>query len=254
MQKNRAGWTVLGLVMAGLSMTAVAQTNGGAAKVAAPSINAATPQRVLILGDSMMRLLSHSLERELAKHPGVTATTFTSLGSGLARLDAFDWLGKMRSAMDETKPDAVIVALGTNDKQALQADGSAVVQPGDPAWSTEYARRVGAAMDILVRGGSRQVLWMVLPDMRVAKNQSDAMEINAIIRQEAALRPVIHIFDTRSLLSRKPGTYSPYLIGSDGLPLAVRDADGVHLSRAGADLTAGKLTAAMGFADVAVKQ
>ena len=254
MHKNKVGWTVLGLVMAGLNMAAVAQTNGGAAKAVEPSINAATPQRVLIMGDSMMRLLSHSLERELAKHPGVTTTTFTSLGSGLARLDAFDWLGKMRSAMDEVKPDTVIVALGTNDKQALQADGSAVVQPGDPAWNTEYTRRVGAAMDILVRGGARQVFWMELPDMRVDRNQADAMEINAVFRQEAGMRPAIHIFETKSVLSRKPGTYSPYLIGRDGLPLAVRDADGVHLSRAGADLTAGKLTAAIGFADVAVKQ
>lgn len=253
MRRNSYWRTVIGMVMAVTSMTALAQTNDGAVQAAAPSAVASAPQRVLILGDSMMRLLSHSLERELAKHPGVTATTFTSLGSGLARLDAFDWLGKMRSAMEETKADTVIVALGTNDKQALQMNGGGVFQPGDPTWAAEYARRVGAAMDILVRGGARQVIWMELPDMRVAKNQADAMEINAILRREAGTR-AIRIFETKSILSRKPGTFSPYLIGIDGMPLAVRDADGVHLSRAGADLMAAKLMAAMGFADAAVKR
>ncbi len=244
MQKSGLVRTVLVLVAAGMSVTATA---------AAPATNAAAPRRVLILGDSMMQLLSHSLERELARRPGVTATTFTSLASGLARLDAFDWLGKMRSAMGEAKPDTVIVGLGTNDKQALQAEGSAVVQPGDPAWNKEYARRVGEAMDILVNGGARQVIWMELPDMRDERHQADALEINAILRQEAKLRPAIRIFDTKALLSRKPGTFSPYLIGRNGMPLAVREGDGIHLSRAGADLTAAKLVSELGLADLAVK-
>ncbi|MEI7435193.1 MAG: DUF459 domain-containing protein [bacterium] len=250
MLKNKAGWTALGLLMAGLNMPAVAQTNSAAARVVAPSTNAATPQRVLILGDSMMRLLAHSLERELARQPGVTATIFTSLASGLARLDTFDWLGKMRSEIVEARPDFVIVALGTNDKQAMQVDGGVIVQPGDEAWNKAYAQRLGTAMDILTSGGSRQVLWMELPDMRDARHQADATEINAILRKEAGLRPSIHIFETRALLSRKPGTFSSYLIGRDGMPLAVRENDGIHLSRAGADLAASKLIAAMGFSGV----
>ena len=67
---------------------------------------------VLMIGDSMMRLLGNAMEKELGKLPEVKASSFTSLGSGIARLDAFDWMAKSISLMDEKKPSTVVVFFG----------------------------------------------------------------------------------------------------------------------------------------------
>lgn len=192
------------------------------------------PKRVLIIGDSMMRVTAHATERALTKIEGVQSRAFTSLGSGMARLDIFDWMAKIDELVAEFNPDTTIVWFGTNDRQALRT-GANIIQTGDPAWEEEYARRVGLAMDKLTASPGARVLWLELPDMREAKISDDVNLINKIVKAEADKRPNVEFFPTRGLLSRQPGTYSPYVIGRDGMPLQIRDADGVHLNRAGAD-------------------
>lgn len=214
--------------------------------LAAPALGQTQPERVAFLGDSMMKLLGHQGSREMAKRPDVTVVTnFASLGSGLARLDAFDWMGKCETVMKEARPTLVIVALGTNDKQPLTVDNGQVVRPGDPAWAAEYGRRVGQVMDILIAGGARRVVWLELPDMKEPSLQADVNEINATVQAQAATRPAVTFFGTRVFLSRKPGEYTKYRIDSAGKPIEIRDVDGIHLSRAGADMVVQKLIAAL---------
>jgi hypothetical protein len=206
----------------------------------------AQPERVAFLGDSMMKLLGHQGSREMGKRPGVTVVTnFTSLGSGLARLDAFDWLAKFDAVMKETHPTLVIIALGTNDKQPLATAEGRTVRPGDPAWAPEYGKRVGQAMDILLKGGATRVYWMELPDMKEPQHQADSTEINAVVKGQAAERPAVTFFGTRSILSRKPGEFTKFMVDSTGRPIEYRDGDGVHLTRAGADFVVTKLIAAL---------
>jgi hypothetical protein len=45
-------------------------------------------------------------------------------------------------------------------------------------------------------------------------------------------------FETNKLLTRKPDTFSAYLVDNMGRPIKVREPDGIHLARAGADLVA----------------
>ncbi|MFO7534833.1 MAG: DUF459 domain-containing protein [Kiritimatiellia bacterium] len=214
--------------------------------LAAPALGQAQPERVAFVGDSMMKLIGHQGNREMSKLPGVTVVTnFVSLGSGLARLDAFDWMAKFDSVMKETRPTLVIIALGTNDKQPMATANGHIVRPGEPAWAPEYGRRVGQAMDILLTGGAARVYWLELPDMKDPRHQADANEINAVVREQAAARPAVTFFETRVLLSRKPGEYTKFRIGPTGKPIEIRDVDGIHLSRAGADLVVQKLIAAL---------
>jgi len=196
----------------------------------------ATPQRVLIVGDSMMQIPAHSLELALSRKPEVQTKAFTRIGSGLARLDVFDWLAQMRTLVDEFKPDTALVFLGANDHQAMKT-GDTVIQPGEPAWEVEYARRVGEAMDILGAGKGTRVLWLQLPDMKEDKNREDADLMNRIFAAEAAKHGVT-FFETRPVLSRTPGKFAPYVIQANGMPLRVRSSDNIHLSREGADLLA----------------
>lgn len=201
------------------------------------SVSGAPPAGVVVLGDSIMRALSHSLAREFDRYDGFKVVSFTYLGSGLARLDTFDWLGKIDAMMQAHKPTIVIMMIGTNDKQAIQVQSS-VMQPDTPEWKQEYARRVGSAMDRMIKGGAKTVYWIEIPDMPKQELQEAGFMFNGMIRAQAAVRPTVTVVASSSILSKTPGVYTSYLVDHTGKVLQVRNQDRVHLSREGADLLA----------------
>ncbi len=195
----------------------------------------AKPKRILVIGDSMMQVTAHAFNRRLDRIPDVENRNHTSLGSGLARLDVFDWLEKIQELVDDFDPDATVVWFGANDLQPMQTAGG-IIRPGSPEWSAEYQRRVGAAMDRLTKREGAYVYWLELPDMRDRRVQSDVAFINSLLVTAAGNRERAFFVPTRTILSREPGTYSPYIVGPRGMPVQIRDPDGIHLNRAGADL------------------
>ncbi len=189
---------------------------------------------VLLMGDSMMRLFGSAMEKELLKKEGVTASSFTSLGSGLARLDAFDWMAKASVLMEEKKPATVIVSLGANDHQVLMSASGEKIPVDTPEWNQEYGRRIGKILDLLVTGGAKRVIWLTLPDMKEPAHQEYASVVNKLVAEQAATRQTVMLFDTAPILARKPGKFVSYVMGADGSIITVRDRDGVHLSADGA--------------------
>ena len=108
---------------------------------------------VLLLGDSMMKLPSLAIERELAKtQPSVKAISFATIGTGLARLDAFDWLGKIDELCAQEHPKMAVVALGANDRQPMQLPSGGIVALGSPEWKTEYTHRIKPRPPARARG------------------------------------------------------------------------------------------------------
>ncbi len=193
---------------------------------------------VLMIGDSMMRLPGPSMERELAKHPaGIQASTFAGIGTGLARLDAFDWLAKIDELCAERKPKVAVVALGANDRQPMQlAGGDAVVQPGSPEWDAEYSSRIGKAMDRLQAGGCERIIWLLLPPMRDPVADAFAKHINEMVLAEAAKRPAVTPHDfSKMFADRRTGGYAERVMDpktAESIP--VRERDGIHLAPEGA--------------------
>ncbi len=197
-------------------------------------------ERVLIVGDSIMQAVSRALQRELTRAGDYRATAYTSIGTGLARMDLFDWNAKIRALVSESKPTIVMIMMGANDNQPMRT-ASGILQMHTPEWDAEYERRVSEAIDIMTNGGVKTVYWMELPDMRDATLQTDVQHINKRIATACATRPAASFQPVRSLLSRTPGTYSPYILQPNGMPLDIRAGDGIHLNRQGADLLAAEL-------------
>ncbi len=220
--------------MAGQWAVWLAAWTAATAMWAAPAEAPAAPARVLIIGDSMMKLPAHAIELALAGRAGVTTRAYTSIGTGLARLDSFDWMEKTRTLQQEFNPDITLVCFGTNDRQPMQT-ADRIVKVEDAEWEQEYARRVGALMDLIIARPAARILWLELPDMRDEKIQADVLLINRLVQEEAAKRPPVEFFGTRAILGHRPGKFTPYVIGTKGLPVQVRDPDGMHLNRAGAD-------------------
>ena len=226
-----------------MAMLMAAAVTGSAADPAAPEykkLPAGERAPVLMLGDSMMRLLGKALEKEFKKND-IEAKAFSSLGSGLARLDAFDWYAKIKSLLDETHAKTVIVTLGANDRQTLLDEKGNMFEYGTPGWRTEYSTRVGKAMDTLISNGTQHVIWLMLPDMKERTHQDYAQLANVIYAEQAAVesrKDKVVLYDMRPLLTKKPGTYSSFIMSPQGEALNVRDADGVHLTSDGSKLVA----------------
>ncbi len=191
---------------------------------------------VLMIGDSMMRLLGIAMEKELNAAGVTPAATFSSLASGLARMDAFDWFAKVDELMKQHKPATVVVSLGANDRQSLKDATGRVVPFGQPDWEREYGLRVGRIMDELIKGGATRVVWLLLPDMKEPAQQEYAQSVNALFKREAATetrKDKVVLFDMAPLLTRRPGTFSLYVMAPNGAALTVRDPDGIHLTNVG---------------------
>lgn len=221
------GW---GLLLAGGLCGSAAFAEGTGAK-----------SPVLMIGDSMMKLPGHAMERELSRLPGIKATAFSGIGTGLARLDAFDWLAKMDALCAEHKPKVAVVALGANDRQPLQLPaGKGVVQPGTPEWDTEYSRRIGQAMDRLLAGGCEKIIWLQLPPMREPVVSDFTKHLNTLIVAEAARRPQVVAHDFSKLVAdRKTGGFTERLMDpKTAASIRIRDGDGIHLSPEGARMLA----------------
>ncbi len=207
--------------------------------------NAETVQ-VYALGDSMMKIPGRSLEKALKKQD-ISCEALTSIGSGLARMDLFDWGAKASTIVAEKKPETVFVMMGANDGQPMQGSGR-VIQFGTPEWDAEYGRRAGNIMDTLTEGGVKLVCWIGLPCMRDKTIDEQVRSINQIVKEAASSRSAVTFFETYEMFSRKGG-YSSYIIQATGMPLDVRAADGIHLNRAGAQhLTSHLLETVIGAA------
>lgn len=189
----------------------------------------------LILGDSVMKTVSVSLERDLAQSAEFKPVSVTSIGSGLCRLDLLDWHAKIKTLTETEKPEAAVILIGSNDNQPMQTESGAFLQQGSDAWQAEYARRVGKCMDIMIQGGIKTIIWAALPDMREPDRQEHVVIVNRIVSAEAASRPAVVVLDTQKMFSREPGKFATYVAGPDGKPIYVRAQDGVHFNREGAN-------------------
>jgi uncharacterized protein len=202
-----------------------------------------TNSPVLLIGDSMMKLPGLAIQRKLLKETEIKVFSFYGIGTGMSRLDAFDWLDKMAALCKEHKPQAAVAAFGANDNQPISmADGS-IAQPLTEAWDREYSSRIGKAMDALIQGGCRRIVWLSLPPMRDEKLNSFVQRINLLAAAEAGSRTEVAIFDTGRIVSDpQTGVFTERLLNKKTAEtVLVRDRDGIHISPQGSRMLADAL-------------
>jgi hypothetical protein len=204
---------------------------------------AAEPLRVWVGGDSMMRDLSQSVQSLAAGNALLAVTPHYEISSGLTRPDYYDWPAALRSDMADTDAEVVVVMFGANDGQGLiAADGTTYQQVSDPGWQREYSARVSALMDQLQAGG-RLVLWVAQPPMRDGDFDARMDIVNDLYREAAATRPWVDLVETAPMFGDASGAFADRLPGPDGELHDLRQDDGIHFARAGADLLAADLIA-----------
>lgn len=200
-----------------------------APRIATPS----DPLRVLVIGDSLAGDLGRSLARITAAAGLVSVNLDYKPASGLSRPDYFDWDAELATDIGKLGPEVVVVMLGGNDAQSFEANGH-VVEQGTAEWRAIYAKRVGDLMSV---GASddRRVIWIGLPVMADPSFGELMRSQNDLYLAAAARIARATYLDTWTLFAGPDGRYAPYLPDASGRPAAMRQADGIHLSLAGAD-------------------
>ncbi len=200
---------------------------------------AAAPLRLWVGGDSMVRDFGESVLRLAADDPLVAPTMHYEISTGLTRPDYYDWPAALAQDMADTDAEVVLIMFGANDGQGLiAADGTTYQHVSDAGWQREYGIRVAAVMDQL-QADDRLVFWIAQPPMRDGDFDARMDIVNRIYREEASTRPWVEFVETEPFFGDDNGNYADFLPGPDGSLEDLRQDDGIHLSREGADLLAG---------------
>ena len=187
---------------------------------------------IAVLGDNIGFMLAQGLQESFASQPNVKILRKARENTGLVRDDYFDWIKAARELTASTeKIDAIILTLGSNDRQALR-DGVAPVDPRMPRWREIYTARAQALASIL-REKNIPLIWVGMPVMRNERLSNGLLELNEIFRDAAGQNGATYIDVWEAFVDDRQQftVFGPDL---NGAITRLRTSDGVHFTRAGA--------------------
>jgi uncharacterized protein len=189
---------------------------GLAGLAAAPARADAPAQlRIAFVGDSMADGLWGAMFRRLGKDKclaeKIKLIRKAKNGTGLTRLDHFDWVDEIGKIVEADHPDLFVGSFGINDRQGIvEKDKRAIAYPS-PAFDTRYQSIV---LDIvhaaMADGGSMLILG--LPIMMDDDANADALAKNKIFEaaiKEAGSDKAAYVQPWTS--GATPEAYKPYL-------------------------------------------
>lgn len=185
---------------------------------------------VLTIGDFMADGVSEGLETAFEADEAIKIINRANGSSGFVRDDFYSWTEAVPSIVAEIKPSAILVMIGTNDRQQLRLNGNreAVMSP---VWRTEYERRVNGFSSALKATGV-PVVWVGMPPFKQASMSADMLAFNDIYRQ-AATSANGQFIDIWEAFLDENGAFSINGFDHIGQPARLRASDGINLTSAG---------------------
>jgi hypothetical protein len=186
--------------------------------------------RVLVVGDFLAGGLADGLSTAYEQNADVVIINRTNGSSGLVRDDYYDWPGSIGAVIEEEKPDAVVVMIGSNDRQQMRVDGNRE-PPRSEAWIAEYERRATTLIKA-VRDRDLPLIWVGNLPFRPGAMSSDMLAFNDIYRRLVtdAGGEYVDIWDGFVDESGAFATNGPDM---NGQPAQLRSSDGINVTRDG---------------------
>jgi lysophospholipase L1-like esterase len=185
---------------------------------------------VLTTGDSLMESVDALLGDRLIDRARMRSDVRP--GSGLTNTFFVSWSKLPAAQMRRYRPAATVVFLGANDAWPLTTADGAVVPCCSEQWIAEYARRARRAMKAYLRRRGGAVIWMNVPATKDPKRKASNDAVNAGLARAVTGLHRAAVLDMAALFT-PGGVYRDYMTDR-GVRVRVRQADGVHLSSAGA--------------------
>jgi len=187
-------------------------------------------KKILVLGDFVAGGLAWGLNQTFAEEPKLVVVDRSNSASGLVRSDYYDWNAELLKILNEEKPDIVVIALGSNDRQQIRVDRERLAPRSEP-WQKIYVERVTAMADTLKVFG-RPFFWLSAPPMRQSSAMRDMAYLNELYKPpvEAAGG---HLVDIWGGFTNEDGRYISSGPDVGGQLRSLRAGDGINFTRAG---------------------
>lgn len=187
-------------------------------------------RRILVVGDFLAGSLADGLSVAYAENPAMLVLDRANGSSGLVRDDHYDWPGSIAGLIEAEKPAAVVVMIGSNDRQQMRV-GEAREQPGSEAWTEEYERRATALVKA-VRAKGLPLVWVGNLPFKSPAMSSDMVAFNDIYRRIVtdAGGEFIDVWDG---FVDESGNFVANGPDMNGQPAQLRGSDGINVTRQG---------------------
>jgi uncharacterized protein len=185
---------------------------------------------VLVVGDFMASGLAEGLDTAFAENPGVRIVVRANGSSGFVRDDFYNWPEQIKSLIETEKPAAVVVMLGSNDRQQMRVN-DVREQPRSENWTKEYERRTDA-LGKAIASTKVPFLWVGMPAFRVSKMTSDMLAFNDIYHSaaESGGGEFVDVWDG---FVDENGAFVTAGPDINGQAVRLRSDDGINVSKAG---------------------
>ncbi|WP_434421863.1 SGNH/GDSL hydrolase family protein [Nannocystis pusilla] len=202
------------------------------------------PRKVLVLGDSLAATgFGAMLEKKLDEHPDIECFRKAKSATGLARPDFYDWESEAKKAVEQRKPDLVVVIMGGNDGQDLTTKtgkGKRVAWKSD-GWNDAYKARVAEFLSEISAEG-RKVLWLGLPRTGTTSFEQKLTTIRDVQSQALADFGEAGVYlDTTPFITDADGDLIDTATVGKRKAQALREEDGIHFTMAGSEFFADKV-------------
>jgi uncharacterized protein len=185
---------------------------------------------VLVVGDFMASGLAEGLDTAFAENNKIRIVVRSNGSSGFVRDDFYNWPEQIKSLIETEKPAAVIVMLGSNDRQQMRVNDERE-QPRSEGWDKEYERRT-EAFGKAIASAKVPYLWVGMPAFKAPKMTSDMLAFNDIYRSTAESHggEFVDIWDG---FVDEDGAFVTSGPDINGQPVRLRTDDGIYVSKAG---------------------
>ena len=201
------------------------------AEPAVPVVDKAPDARViLVIGDFMANGLSEGLDAAFADNANVRIVERANGSSGFVRDDVYNWPEQVKSLIETEKPSAVVVMLGSNDRQQMRVN-DVREQPRSENWTKEYERRTDALGKALA-ATKVPYLWVGMPAFKTPKMTSDMLAFNDIYHS-AAEKNGGEFVDVWDGFVDENGAFVSTGPDINGQAVRLRSDDGINVSKAG---------------------
>ncbi len=187
-------------------------------------------KKVLVVGDFIGNGLAEGLDVAFASNPDIRIVSRINGSSGFVRDDHFDWPASIGKILDEEKPAAVIVMIGSNDRQAITAKGQSLAARS-PEWTAEYQSRVSRFMKEIT-DKNYPLIWVGQPPFRPRGMSQDMLALNEIY-QTTSEKGGAKFVDVWDGFVDDDGNFSQTGFDINGQTARLRGNDGINTTTAG---------------------
>lgn len=189
-----------------------------------------TAKTVMVVGDFLAGGLAEGLIPAFDQDPNVKVIDRTRSSSGFVRDDVYNWPAEIKALIEAERPAAVVVMLGSNDRQQMRLTEERVAPLSEP-WNKEYEART-KALAAAIAETRVPLLWVGMPSFKSSKMSQDMIAFNDFYKRaaEGAGGAYIDIWD--GFVDEK-GAFVTSGPDINGQPVRLRGSDGINLAKAG---------------------